>query len=67
MSLTQWGFVGGVVVSVVLALFMTGGGAGIVFFVPFFAIVLGPLGALLGWLIARFVRGRPGPGDSAHL
>ncbi|MEX2228923.1 MAG: hypothetical protein WEB13_04715 [Dehalococcoidia bacterium] len=59
-TLTQWGFVTGVVASVLLGLTWTGGGAGIVLFIPIFALVLGPIGWLIGRRTARAMR-RRGP------
>jgi len=46
----------GAVVSVLIGVLWTSGGAGIVLLVPVFAIVLCPLGALVGWAIDRLRR-----------
>jgi high-affinity Fe2+/Pb2+ permease len=46
-----WGSIGGAVVSVLIGVLWTGGGAGIALLIPFFALVLCPIGAVLGWFI----------------
>lgn len=51
-----WGVVVGAVVSVLVGVLWTSGGAGIALLIPFFALILCPLGALIGWGITRLRR-----------
>lgn len=52
----MWGVIVGAVLSVLIGVLWTGGGAGIALLIPFFALVFCPLGALIGWSIARLRR-----------
>ena len=56
MSPAAIGAVVGVILAVALGLGLTQGGAGVALLVPVFAIVLGLLGAALGWCVGRIVR-----------
>ena len=56
MSLSLWGLIFGAIVSVLIGVLWSSGGAGVALLIPVFTLVLCPLGALVGWSIDRIRR-----------
>jgi hypothetical protein len=50
--------IAGAIVSVLIGTLWTGGGAGVALLIPLFAVVLCPLGVLLGWIAESITRRR---------